>query len=216
MLRSKNYRSPIHVIPQFGLDPSQFTPTAGTTRATDAPFRIGYIGRFVEEKGVGVLLDAVAEMRGNWELLLLGGGPLKAKLKARAEELQIAERVRIGKWVPSGEMPAFYRQLDLLVLPSLTRPNWKEQFGRILTEAMACQVPVIGSDCGEIPNVIGDGGLVFPEGDVAALRSQIQTLYSDPDRRAALGKNGRARVFKYFTQERIADETYAVYREMRM
>ena len=72
--------------------------------------------------------------------------------------------------MPSTEVPAVLRALDVLVLPSLTTPSWKEQFGRVLQEAMACAIPVVGSDSGEIPHVIGDAGLVTPEGDAAALR----------------------------------------------
>jgi len=109
-------------------------------------------------------------------------------------------------------VPQYLRQLDLVVLPSITRPNWKEQFGRALIEAMACEVPVIGSSCGEIPNVIGDAGLVFPEGDVAALRGHIESLQCDPARRREMGERGRARVVEHFTQGRVAAETYAVYR----
>jgi glycosyltransferase involved in cell wall biosynthesis len=111
-------------------------------------------------------------------------------------------------------MPAFYAGLDLYVQPSLTRTNWKEQFGRVLIEAMACQVPVIGSDSGEIPHVLGDAGLVFPEGNAAALRAQIETLRSDPSRRAQVGARGRRRVLDNYTQEIIASRTYAFYRRI--
>ena len=73
--------------------------------------------------------------------------------------------------VPSTEAPRYYREIDVLVLPSLTRPNWVEQFGRVLIEAMACGVAVVGSSSGEIPWVIGDAGVIFPEGDADALRA---------------------------------------------
>ena len=81
----------------------------------------------------------------------------------------LGHRFAIHQALPSERVPEFLSRLDALVLPSLTFPNWKEQFGRALTEAMACEVPVVGSDSGEIARVIGDAGLVFPEGDVAAL-----------------------------------------------
>ena len=68
------------------------------------------------------------------------------------------------------------RRFDVLVGPSLTTPRWKEQFGRMLVEAMACGVPVIGSDSGEIPHVIGDAGIVVPEGDRVALCAAIARL----------------------------------------
>ena len=81
--------------------------------------------------------------------------------------------------VPSTEIPRLLNELDVLVLPSLTRRNWKEQFGRILIEAMACEVPVVGSSSGEIPHLIADAGLVFPEGDVEALRDALCKLMQD-------------------------------------
>ena len=91
-------------------------------------------------------------------------------------------------------MPDVYPDFDMLVLPSLTRPNWKEQFGRVLIEAMACGVPVIGSDSGEIPNVIGDAGLIFPEGNIPALRDSIAGLLVDPAAYARYALAGRSRV----------------------
>ena len=108
-------------------------------------------------------------------------------------------------------MPEFYRSLDLLVLPSRTRPNWKEQFGRVLIEAMACGVPVLGSDSGEIPRVIGDAGVVFPEEDLEALRFQLQRLMEDPTARKSLAAAGRERVLARFTMAEVARRTVAVY-----
>ena len=99
----------------------------------------------------------------------------------------------------------------MLVLPSRSKPNWKEQFGRTLVEAMACGVPVIGSTCGEIPNVIGDAGLIFPEDDATALATQLRRLQSDCVVRADLAQRGRQRVLANFTQAQIARRTYEVY-----
>ena len=79
---------------------------------------------------------------------------------------------------------------------------------------MACGVPVIGSTCGEIPNVIGDAGLVFPEGDAAALCDRLRALRNDPSLRRDLAQRGRQRVLDRFTQEQIARQTYAVYCEV--
>jgi len=101
--------------------------------------------------------------------------------------------------------------LDALVLPSRTRPNWKEQFGRVLVEAMACGVPVIGSDSGEIPHVIGDAGLIFPEEQVEILRAHLARLLGDPGLRADLAQRGRERVLARFTQAQVASQTYQVY-----
>lgn len=212
VLRAKNYRGAVKVIPQFGVDPEFFHPI---TQSPSHPFCIGSgVGRLVEEKGVDVLLRAVAGLSGDWRVHLLGSGPAQARLESLARELGIATRVQFDTPRPSVEMPAYYAQLDVLVMPSRTRPNWKEQFGRALIEAMASGVPVIGSDCGEIPNVIGDAGLIFREEDADALRAHLVALRDNPPRRAELGQRGRARVLAHFTQARVAEETYQVYRSL--
>ncbi|MGC8839818.1 MAG: glycosyltransferase, partial [Anaerolineae bacterium] len=170
----------------------------------NVPFTIGYAGRLVEQKGLRVLVEALAGLGGEWRLMLCGTGPLKAELQAQLRSLGLAGRVRFQDHVPSEEMSRYLREMDVLVLPSLTRPNWKEQFGRVLIEAMACGVPVIGSDSGEIPHVIGDAGLIFPEGDARALRSLLARLQEEPALRRELAAKGRARVLAHYTQTRIA------------
>jgi len=116
--------------------------------------------------------------------------------------------------IPSTQMPDFYAQLDCVVLPSRARPNWKEQFGRVLVEAMACGVPVIGSDSGEIPNVVGDAGLIFPEENVDALAARLRELMNEASLRESLAAKGRARVLERYTQKRVAEETVKMYRMM--
>ncbi len=220
VLRRKGYTSPITVIPQFGVDPDIYRPAsrpgkASPSKATPrAPFTIGFVGRLIEAKGVDVLLRAVAGLEGAWQVRILGSGPWQARLAALAGELGIAGRVTFDVPIPSAEMPAHYRRLSVLVLPSLTRSNWKEQFGRVLIEAMACGVPVIGSRSGEIPHVIGDAGLTFPEGDAGALRAALARLMSDETLYAALAAKGRERVLARYTQAQIAAQTYEVYRAL--
>jgi glycosyltransferase involved in cell wall biosynthesis len=213
VLRAKKYRGPIRVIPQFGVDLDRFVPRPDSGPRT-GPFRIGFVGRLVQEKGPQLLMHAAAGLQAEWELLFVGSGPMQAQLAALAEELGINGRVQFEPWVSSDRMPSMYQRMDALVLPSLTRPNWKEQFGRVLIEAMACGLPVVGSDCGEIPNVIGDAGLVFHENDPDALRACLEMLQCDPISRAKLGKRGWERVLRRYTQDQIAEQTYQVYWEM--
>jgi len=212
VLRGKGYAGPVRVIPQFGVDTEIYREMQETKGKQG--FTIGFVGRLVEEKGMHVLLRAVAGLEGDWQVRLLGSGPERARLEALARELGIAARVTMDAPIPSVETPAYYNRLDVLVLPSVSRPNWVEQFGRVLVEAMACGVPVIGSTCGELPNVIGDAGLVFVEGDVEALRASLARLMADAGLRAHLSGVGRARVLAHYTQTRIAAETVDVYREI--
>jgi glycosyltransferase involved in cell wall biosynthesis len=210
--RAKGYRGPIEIIPQFGVDPEMFAPAP---RNNDGTFIIGYVGRFVQEKGIDILLEALSKLTGSWRADLLGSGPDQTRLISLAQRLHIDDRVRCLPWIPSTHLPDYYHSLDCLVLPSRTQSNWKEQFGRTLVEAMACGVPVIGSDSGEIPNVIGDAGLIFPEGNVAALREQLINLQQNPALRADLSRRGRQRVLDQFTQAQIARKTYDVYQRMK-
>jgi glycosyltransferase involved in cell wall biosynthesis len=219
IIRDKGYRGPIAVIPQFGVDPTLFAPDDRGDRARSPadPFVVGFVcgpGRLTPAKGLHVLLEALAGLEGAWELRVVGTGESRDDCEGLARRLGIAGRVTFLGVRPSAAMPEAMRAFDLLVGPSLTTPSWKEQFGRMLVEAMSCGVPVIGSDSGEIPNVIGDAGIVVPESDSKALRAAVARLRDHAGERASLAERGRARVLELFTQEAVARRTYAVYREM--
>ena len=190
VLRRKGYAGPLAVIPQFGTSPDLFQPARDRPQR---PFTIGYIGRIVPEKGLHILLRAAAQLDGDWRLRLVGGGDDRAAMESLARSLGISEKAAFIGQLPSTDLPSEYHKLDALVLPSLTRPNWKEQFGRVLVEAMASGVPVIGSDSGAIPGVIGDAGLIVAEGDVAALAKALRDLRDRSPLRADLVEKGRAR-----------------------
>jgi glycosyltransferase involved in cell wall biosynthesis len=177
-------------------------------------FTIGFLGRFVAEKGVMDLLEAVSRIKSKYNILLVGDGELRNKITIEGRRLGISEQIRIIDTIPSSQVPKYLNCMDCLVLPSRTTKKWKEQFGRVLVEAMACEVPVIGSDSGEIPNVIGDSGLIFREGDVDDLSSKLEVLINNKDVRVELAEKGRQRVLNYFTQEKVAKETYKIYQKM--
>lgn len=208
---AKGYRGRWRVVPQFGTDPDLFAPAA---QRSARPFTIGYFGRMVEEKGVFVLLDAVAGLAGEWRLVMLGGGPLRPELERRAQQLGVADRVRFIGQVASTEMPRLYHDIDALALPSLTRPNWKEQFGRVLVEAMCSGVPVVGSDSGAIPDVMGGAGVVVREGDAEALRAAFAHLRDDPHHAARLAAQGRAHALAHYTHRAVAEASVQVYHEV--
>ncbi|HEX2092326.1 MAG TPA: glycosyltransferase, partial [Longimicrobiaceae bacterium] len=217
VVEDAGYRGPLAVVPQFGVDAERFRPDPGARRRArermgieDAGFLVGFGGRLVPEKGVDLLVRAVADLP-DVALVVAGEGPERGRLVSLARELGAAERVHFRGQVPSTEMPVWLSALDALALPSLATRSWAEQFGRILVEAMACGVPVVASRSGEIPYVVGDEGLLVPEGDVAALRAALERLAADSDLRGRLACSGRERVLRRFTQARIAADTLDFY-----
>jgi glycosyltransferase involved in cell wall biosynthesis len=219
VLRKKGFSKIIAEIPQFGVDPEVFKKrdSAEIRRGLgikSEDFVLGFMGRLVEEKGIRTLLEALKNLPEKVRLLLIGNGPDETALVKMVGALGIEQKVLHINQVPSLEVPGYLNCMDCLVLPSLTKPNWKEQFGRVLIEAMACEVPVIGSSSGEIPEVIGEAGLIFPEGHGDELRRHIESLMRDGELRMELGRKGRERVLEKFTQRKIAEATYEVYRSI--
>jgi glycosyltransferase involved in cell wall biosynthesis len=214
VLKRKGFHGPIHILP-LSVDPAIYHRTEPRVqRSTGAPFTIGYLGRLVEPKGLTQLIEALPGLPEYCRVVFIGHGPMKSELQALAAHLGVANRVTFKDAVPPQHVPLEMQQMDVFVLPSLTRPNWMEQFGRVLIEAMACETPVIGSSSGEIPRVIGDAGLIFPEGSAQELRARIRQLLDDPDLYAQLAASGRQRVLEHYTQERIAQQIYEAYQEM--
>lgn len=212
VLRQMGYKGETEVIPPIGVDTRVFRPLE--RRLDPAVFRVAYAGRFVPEKGLDTLLEAVARLGSKVELWLIGDGPQQAVLQTLAQDLGINGRVR---WIPpvsSDQMPGLLAQVNAMVLPSRTTPVWKEQFGRVLVEAMACKVPVVGSDCGAIPEVIGETGLIFPEGETSVLTDCLCRLIASSALCRELAERGYARVQALYTQERVAARTADFYRGM--
>ena len=94
-----------------------------------------------------------------------------------------------------------FKQFDVLVVPSLSTPSRKEQFGRVIAESMASGVPVIGSSSGAIPEVIGEHGLIFEEGNSEDLAEKIQSMVSDTARYEKFVEGGYHYALKHYSQE---------------
>ena len=213
VLLLKKCSRPIYVVPH-GVDSAHFSPGAKDLSAeepVEKPLRIGYVGSLIEQKGLTILLEAVSGMNRKFELTICGDGPQRATLETQAGCSPVATRIRFCSSVPNRQLPEVLRQFDVLVLPSVTMPNGKEQFGRIIIEAMACGVPVLGSTCGSIPEVIGDGGMVFQEGDAAQLQACLEKLASDRSLLCRLGHQARNRVLKHYAWDRVVEQIYAIY-----
>lgn len=228
ILRDHGYQNQATVLPQLGVDETLFTPRkqpelANKLGLDNDKFTIGFVGRFVPEKGILTLIKSLAKIQDlSWQLLLLGRGELKAEIEQTAQKTEIQDRLTIVESVPHDEVPRYINLMDTLVLPSettykfktLTAAGWKEQFGHVLIEAMASQVSVIGSDSGEIPNVINDAGLVFPEGDIEALSHCLRQLIEKPHLNQELANKGYQRAMTKYTNHALAKEQLKFYQEL--
>jgi len=201
-------RIPSRVIPP-GVDTSAFCPDApsrarvrGERGWDDSTPVIGFAGRFVPEKGLDLLVAALHEVQLPWRALFIGGGPEVAKVQGLSAAFP--RRVSIVRGVTHAEMPAFYNAMDVLCAPSQTTLRWREQFGRMLTEAMACGVPVAASRSGEIPHVIGDAGVLLPEDDVSAWVATITRMLQEPAWRRDLAGRGLRRARAEFAWPIVA------------
>jgi glycosyltransferase involved in cell wall biosynthesis len=177
----------------------------------EGPPVVGFAGRLVPEKGLRVLMAALDRCSG-WRLLVIGDGPLRPALEAWAARHGGA--VRIASGVGHDQVPGYLSAMDLLCLPSLTTPAWREQFGRVLIEAMASGVPVVGSDSGEIPYVIADAGVVVAEGNVEAWAAALEALLRDAGRRSRLADAGRARAASEFSLGVVAHRHLRFFEEL--
>lgn len=218
VLRRRRFLKPAVVIPQFGVDPAEFCKQdANPLRrrlGLDESFVVGFIGRIVPEKGLETLFSAVRLLPTSCALVVVGSGPERSSLEAMADALNLSHRVRWVPWINSKEVAEYMNAFDALVLPSRTTRIWKEQFGRVLVEAMACETCVVGSDSGEIPNVIGDAGLIFHEGNERELAQRLRLLMDDASLRESLGRRGRERILQNFTHAKIAQETVSFYKQL--
>lgn len=229
ILQQRGYTGAIQVMPQLGVDEQLFRPQPQPELAAQLgiqpdEFVVGFVGRFVEEKGLLTLCDALAQLQTDrpWKWLLLGRGALKQTLLERATAAGIADRLIWIESVPHADVPRYINLMHTLVLPSqttehfktLTSAGWKEQFGHVLIEAMACQVPVIGSDSGEIPHVIADAGMTFPEGNADALRDCLLRLIHHPEQTIELSKKGYQRAMKHYTNQALAQQQFNFYQQL--
>ncbi|OFW26922.1 MAG: glycosyl transferase family 1 [Acidobacteria bacterium RIFCSPLOWO2_02_FULL_65_29] len=194
--------SRVRTIPP-GVDTIRFAPDPETRAAVRASLGwrdevpvVGFLGRLVPEKGVTLLAETLDRVALPWRALIIGAGPLEATLRAWAR--RHGARVAINTEVRHQDVPRWLNAMDVLAAPSQSTPKWREQFGRMLIEAFACGVPVVASDSGEIPHVVGGSGIIVAEGDVAAWTRALQQVLGDEALRRDLSARGRlAAVSRY-------------------
>ncbi|MEI6493331.1 MAG: glycosyltransferase [Verrucomicrobiota bacterium] len=192
------------------VDPSVYYPRdLGASPFPHGPGEtvIGYVGRLVESKGLATLAEALKKLKGlAWHFHVIGTGDYRGTFERLLLDAGIADRVTFHGFTPHLRTPEFLSAFDLLVVPSETQSNWKEQFGRVIVEAMACGTPVVGSDSGEIPVLIlaSGGGLVFPERDADALSDCIRRLIGQPELRRQMALRGKKWVGESATLQVVA------------
>ncbi len=219
VLRRKGYRGPLKLIP-LAADEAVFRPLPEARAQVRAALGIaegqpllGYLGRLSAEKGVQDMVAALPLLPTATKLLIVGGGE-REPLVQQAEALGVGDRLIFTGAVNRLDAPRYLNAMDMLIVPSRTTPRWKEQFGRIIVEAFMCGTPVLGSDSGAIPEVVGDTGLIFPEADVPALAAAARRLLEQPELAADLCARAHARAHAQFTWPQVAADRYAIYKEV--
>ncbi|MGH7508763.1 MAG: glycosyltransferase [Gemmatimonadales bacterium] len=199
-----------------GTDLRRFSPgeNGGRPDSRFGPHMIFACRQLFPRKGIRFLLEAAAQLKPRFpdlKVVVAGDGFERPELVHLATRLGIAADVTFLGWVPNAELPPYYRAAALSVIPSL-----EEGFGIPAAEAMGCEVAVVASDAGGLPEVVEDGvtGLVVPRGNSSALAGAIGSLLADPQRRRAMGQAGRARALRLFDWDRSAEQFEQLYREI--
>jgi glycosyltransferase involved in cell wall biosynthesis len=179
-----------------------------------------FVGRLVERKGVAHLIEALGQLKNQnrTQLVVVGEGPERPRLEARARELGLSDRVVFRGRISDAELRRAYEMADVFVLPAvLDARGDTEGLGVVLLEAMNYGVPVIASRIGGIVDIVTDNetGILVPPGDAAALAGALQALLVDVSRARQLGEAGRRRLAERFSWKAIVERFEAVYRSVR-
>ncbi|MCL4079338.1 glycosyltransferase [Coriobacteriia bacterium Es71-Z0120] len=220
MVEHSAFLSPVaekcRVVP-FGIDPGEFADPSLQSEAEAIRARherpvVLFVGRLIYYKGVDVLVRAMARV--DADLVIVGSGPLEAKVRSLASATGVGPRLTILPPLPRKELVAQYLAADVFCLPSVAR---SEAFGLVQLEAMAAGTPVVSTALPTgVPfvNEHGVSGLVVPPGDADALAEALRTLVADDGLRARLGVQAQERVRAEFTREMMVERTLAVYHEV--
>jgi len=170
---------------------------------------VGTLDKAHEFKGLSVLLQAVAKLKVDFKLVVVGGGQ-SGNYKRQALELGLSDKIIWAGYVMDKDLPAYYRSATVLAFPSL---NQAEAFGLVALQAMACAVPVVASDLPGVRELVQNNqvGLLVPPGNSQALAATLDGLLSAPALRFSLGQTGRRLVEQKYTWSKIGEELRIIY-----
>ncbi len=208
ILRRKGLAGELVLLP-LGVDVDRFEPVP--RQPPRGTLRVGFVGRLIPHKGVDVLLRSAA-LDDRLAVDVFGAGPESGRLAALAGRLGLGDRVTFRGHVDEGGIPAVYRRFDVLAVPSVPRPGWVEQFGRVVVEAQASGVPVVASASGALPDVVGDDGLLVPPNDPVSLQAALSRFLDDPGLWERLRRAGIAASARY-SWSSVAATQMALYRD---
>lgn len=197
-----DHSGPQAIIPLVGI-----TPPLQAVEPSEGTFVIGFTGRLVPERGLDVLFEACRQVHGDWSLTVVGSGPEQETLEALAERLGISARVSWRGGVPADQWADLWPTLHCLAIPSRASTDWQDRGGPHLLEAMSHGIPVVVSDSGALPDIVGPAGLTIPAEDPEAMAGALRDLQQSHDRRASLAKAARQRALEEFTDDAIARRT---------
>ena len=206
IIKNCGYKGKVEIMPQMGVDTHLFSPKIRSKNEEN--FNIGFVGRLIPDKGIDILFkaaQALKEKKLKFQIIICGSGVEEENLKQQAKTQDIEDLVVWRAAVSHGLVPKEMSNFDVLVLPSRSTNTWKEQFGHVLIEAMAMGIPTIGSDCGEIPNVIGRDDLIFEEEQSEQLAKILEGMICNISWRKEIEQYSLDRVKNYYSHEKIAE-----------
>ena len=177
---------------------------------------VTFVGRLVRYKGVEYLIKAVPSILNkikDCQILVVGDGPLRSALEDQAKKLGISKRLKFLGTVSNSLLVQIYSISDLLVLPSTSS---SEGFGLVLAEAMSCEVPVIASNVGGIPNVVKShktGLIIKPRNTLEIVNATLHLLENEKLRKR-MGKMARKHVIQNFSIDQVARKTLSLYQQV--
>ena len=191
----------------YGIDLDRFKPRSKRVIRRNG-LNLLFVGRLEEQKGIKELLEAYRSIKRDYltvSLRVVGKGPLRSVIEKQGIKTET---------VPYSKMPAIYHQADIFVLPSKPTKNWEEYYGMALLEAMASGLPVVTTDCGAIPEIVGDAALISPHSKAEKLYLSLKQIISHCKKREIYSRKAYRHAKKYFDCRKQADKIGLLWRKI--